>query len=115
MKKGISVDPITILREYITEKKVIKLTDTTLNFGSTKLPLNTKTGILMIFLNQYQAWNPKVSKKEYSLGDLWLFLDSKLNPAKYPGNKYYEDQGNYGLQMVSKSDQGNFLITHLEM
>jgi hypothetical protein len=48
-KKTIIVDPITILREYITEKKAIKLVENTLSFGSTKLPLDTRTGTFPIF------------------------------------------------------------------
>ena len=52
------------------------------------------------------AWNPKVTQKQYSLGDLWLFLDSHLNPSKYPENKYYEDMRKFGLQIVTGYDKG---------
>jgi hypothetical protein len=53
------------------------------------------------------AWNPKITGKQYTLGDLWLFLDSQLNPANYPENKYYELQTKYSLQIVSKVDRGS--------
>lgn len=53
-----------------------------------------------------------MTQKQYSLGDLWLFLDSTLNPDKYPDNKYYEDMRKFGLQIVSGYDKGK--IKHFE-
>jgi len=93
-KKVSSVDPISLLREYISSNKLIKYADEHLYFGSSKLPLNTPT-----------AWNPKDTNKLYNLGDLWLFLDSHLNPDKYPEGKYYEEQRRHGLQIVSNRDK----------
>jgi len=93
-KKVSSVDPISLLREYISSNKLIKYADDHLYFGSSKLPLNTPT-----------AWNPKDTNKLYNLGDLWLFLDSHLNPDKYPEGKYYEEQRRHGLQIVSNRDK----------
>jgi len=43
-KKVSNVDPISLLREYITGNKPIKHSEDTLIFGSTKLPLSTPTG-----------------------------------------------------------------------
>lgn len=46
MKKGI-VDPLSLLREYVSGKKPIKLSGESLVFGNVKLPLKTETGIFM--------------------------------------------------------------------
>lgn len=35
-----------------------------------------------------------------------MFLDSHLNPDKYPEGKYYEEQRRHGLQIVSNRDKG---------
>jgi hypothetical protein len=37
-------------------------------------------------------------------------LDSKLEPEKYPGSKYYEEQGKLDLQIISKPDQGKIRV-----
>ena len=48
-KKVSSVDPLSLLREYISNNKPIKQADENLYFGQTKLPINTPTGFLKGF------------------------------------------------------------------
>ncbi len=44
MKKKSQVEPLTLLREFFSEKKLIKLQDQSLIFKDHKLSLNTPTG-----------------------------------------------------------------------
>ena len=61
-----SVDPLRIMREYILDKKNIKLVDNSkLNFGTISLDLTTKT-----------CWvkSAKMNSDEiirYTVGDIW--------------------------------------------
>ena len=88
------VDPISLLRDAFTSSanKVV-LSDGLLVFSSQlKLPVDTPT-----------AWQPPDNMKRYTLGDLWLFLDSKLtNPAGYY-QRVAEFKGK--LQMISMQHQ----------
>ena len=43
-KKISSVDPLSLLREYVSNNKPIKQADDNLYFGQTKLSINTPTG-----------------------------------------------------------------------
>lgn len=85
------VDPINLLRDAFTSGSKISLVDGLLVFGATlKLPLETPT-----------AWQPPDNSKRYTLGDLWLFLDSKTADAYYPRVAEFRNK----LQMVSMSHQ----------
>jgi parafibromin len=98
MKKGTSIDPINLLRDYAINKKNIKISEKSLYFGDTKIPIKTAT-----------AWNPKESQKQYCIGDLWIFIDSHLNPNKYPDRKYYEEVQSHDLQIISRIDQDEII------
>ena len=43
-KKSSTVDPLTLLRDHIINKKNIKISDQSLSFGTAKLNLHTPTG-----------------------------------------------------------------------
>jgi len=83
------VDPITVLRDAFTSNAKITLSDNMLVFGSQiKLPIDTPT-----------AWQPSDNNKRYSVGDLWLLLDSKKNGM----TNYYQRISEYSgkIQMIS--------------
>lgn len=89
------VDPISLLRETFSGNSKTTLADGVLSFGSQlKLPLDTQT-----------AWQPPDNQKRYTLGDLWLFLDSRQgNPASYY-QRVAEFKGK--LQMISMQHQSS--------
>lgn len=101
-----SVDPLRIMREYIMDKKTIKLVDNSkVNFGTISLDLTTKT-----------CWvkNAKINSDEiirYTVGDIWLFLDMVLLKKESIG-KYFGSVGQFKiknsttpLKMISTNDQ----------
>jgi hypothetical protein len=58
------VDPLELLRTAYTEEKKIKLKDKNLVFEKDiRMPLTQPT-----------AWVSPITKKQYSLGSLWLYL-----------------------------------------
>ena len=90
------VDPISLLRDAYSAGGKVTLSDGLLVFNpQLKLPLDTPT-----------AWQPPDATKRYTVGDLWLFLDSRQDPA----NKYYQraDEFKNKLQMVSVQHQRMF-------
>ena len=101
------VDPINVLRDAFTSNIKIGLTDNTLVFNpQVKLPLDTQT-----------AWQPPDNLKRYTIGDLWLFLDSKRTNFA----DYYSRVGEFKgkIQMVSMQHQsklirGNRRLLHWE-
>lgn len=89
------VDPISLLRDNFTTNTKIGLSDGNLVFGSnTKLLLETPT-----------AWQPSDNLKRYTVGDLWLFLDSRRTDPSV----YYQrvNEFNGKLQMISMQHQSN--------
>ena len=89
------VDPISLLRDAFTSNSKIVLVDFTLVFDSQiKLSLDTPT-----------AWQPPDNNKRYTIGDLWLFMDSKRNAT----TNYYERINEFKgkLQMISMQHQSN--------
>lgn len=59
------VDPLELLRSVYTENKKVRLKDKHLIFEKDiKLPLSQPT-----------AWVSPISKKQYSLGSIWLYLE----------------------------------------
>lgn len=61
------VDPIEILRNSIVNSKKIKQKGKYLEFEKDiKLPLKTPT-----------AWLSPITNKQYSIGAIWLFLETK--------------------------------------
>ena len=71
-RKGKS-DPLEILRDYIIQKKPIKLKS---KGDDHRLIFEGNTTIEFKF-TQETAWR-SAKNKEYNLGTLWLFLDNKL-------------------------------------
>lgn len=59
-------DGLDILRNFISQKKKIKLKDDYLCFDNVRLKLRTET-----------PWLSTQTKTQYDLGDLWLLLDLK--------------------------------------
>lgn len=97
-----SVEPLQLLRDYIKDKKEIKLVDDKLVFGSKQLDVALLT-----------AWHPKTreGKDPYKLGELWLFLKNVLINPTEGTNSYYADVNDIGkklkLGIVSVPHQGS--------
>lgn len=97
-----SVEPLQLLRDYIREKKEIKLVDDKLAFGSKQLDVTLPT-----------AWHPKSreGKEPYKLGELWLFLKNVLIKPTEGTNSYYSDVNDIGkklkLGIISIPHQGS--------
>lgn len=94
-----SVDPLTLLRQYITEKKEIIRKGSNLFFGKSCLKLSTPT-----------AWQPQGYNKRYNLGDLWLFLhhevvDPKGRGAYFSDIRKIKSEGKCPIQIVTPTHQ----------
>ena len=62
------VDPLDLLRAVYTEDKKVRLKDKNLIFDKdVKIPIDQPT-----------AWVSTISKKQYSVGSLWLFMEHHL-------------------------------------
>jgi hypothetical protein len=85
------VDPLELLRAVYTEDKKVRLKDKNLIFDKDiKLPLSQPT-----------AWVSPLSHKQYSLGSLWLFLESHLKRI----NDYILKVTELGVDNVTISDR----------
>lgn len=91
------VDPISLLRDAFVSNSKVTLSDNALVFGSQlKLPLDTPT-----------AWQPQDNLKRYTIGDLWLFLESNRTDL----SNYYQRVGEFKgkIHMVSMQHQSNLI------
>lgn len=85
------VDPLELLRAVYTEQKKARLKDKYLIFEKDiRLPLSQPT-----------AWVSPISKKQYTLGSLWLYIESHLKHITDYINKITE----YGVDNVTISDR----------
>lgn len=85
-----TIDPLLYLRDAITSKKAVTITDRALDFTTLRLPLDTQT-----------AWQRKDKKGFYSLGSLFLSVlmkDSKLS-------EYAKEAGKLNIPMVNVMDK----------
>lgn len=85
------VDPLEQLRSAYVENKRVKLKDKHLLFDKDiRLPLNQPT-----------AWVSPLTKKQYSLGSLWLFMEYHLQHI----TDYLSKIAEYGVDNVTISDR----------
>lgn len=110
MKRVSTVDVLTLLREFKTEKKPIKLKETFLYFSSNKFPLNTETGFSQSHVyfdkindNIIIAWKSKITGKRYDLGSLWLCLEHHEKQSTTA--QYFQDVDRLKLTLVSNVDK----------
>ena len=95
------VDPINVLRETITKKQPIRCVEDYLHFPNKLiLRLDTKT-----------AWQSSDTGEVYSLGDIWLYLDSRQESSD---NKAYfvrltQMKKKYDLKIITASDRGKVI------
>ena len=79
-----TIDPLQLLRDYILNDKEIiyKSEENMLVFGSTKVPVNTKT-----------AWIKKGGDSQYTIGTLWFFVvNRKMQIRDY---MFHADQSGF--------------------
>lgn len=87
-------DPISLLKDYISNEKKIDSVGGKLYFSNLEIPLNHQT-----------AWKPKQSGKQYSIGSLWFFLQNhQLNKGDYA-----RAITKAGVEMVSIPDRQEIL------
>lgn len=85
------VDPLELLRAVYTENKKARLKDKYLVFEKDiRLPLSQAT-----------AWVSPISKKQYTLGSLWLYLEYHLKHI----TDYITKITEYGVDNVTISDR----------
>lgn len=84
-----SYDPLSLLRDYVTNSKKIDCVGGNLYFGNVKINLQHPT-----------AWKPKTSGKQYSIGSLWFFLQNREADIR----TYVKDCTKLGLEIVSRPD-----------
>lgn len=92
MGKKSSINPINLLREYITKGKKIKQREGSLYFDNQKLSMKTET-----------AWLSRKTDKRYDLGSLWLFIFCQ--EQKMTTVQYLQKKNEMKVQMVSSPDQ----------
>lgn len=86
------VDSLEVLRQTYSDKRRAKLKDNYLIFDKDlRLPLNSPT-----------AWVSPITKKQYDLGSLWLYIEYHL---KYIATEYVMKVSELGLQSVTVSDR----------
>jgi hypothetical protein len=87
-------DPISLLKDYVSNSKKIDSVNGKLYFNNLEIPLNHLT-----------AWKPKQSGKQYSIGSLWFFLQNyQLNKGDYA-----RASSKAGVEMVSIPDRSEVL------
>jgi len=85
------VDPLEMLRSAYTDGKRVKVRDKQLIFEKDiRMPLTQST-----------AWLSTLTKKQYTLGSLWLYLEFHLQHITDYLNKISE----YGVDNVTISDR----------
>ena len=85
------VQPLQLLRNSYTQEKKIKLKDKTLVFQKDiRLPVS-----------QLTAWLSPISNKQYTLGSIWLYLQSHLK--RIPD--YLSKVSEYDIEAVIKPDR----------
>ena len=85
------VDPLDLLRAVYSEDKKVRLKDKNLIFDKdVKIPIDQTT-----------AWVSTISKKQYSVGSLWLFMEHHLKKI----NDYISKITEYGVENVTISDR----------
>lgn len=95
------VDPINVLRETIMKKQAIKCKEDCLYFPNKLiLRLGTKT-----------AWQSSDTGEVYSLGDIWLYLDSRLGNSddKAYFTKLAQMKKKHDLKIITASDRGKLI------
>ncbi|OMJ96369.1 hypothetical protein SteCoe_120 [Stentor coeruleus] len=89
-------DPISLLKDYMSNSKKIDSVGGKLYFNNLEIPLTHLT-----------AWKPKQSGKQYSIGSLWFFLqNSGLNKGDYARAA---SKAGAGVEMVSIPDRSEVL------
>jgi hypothetical protein len=84
-------DPLELLRTAYSEGKRVKLKDKNLIFEKdVRIPLSQPT-----------AWVSPLSKKQYTIGSLWLYLEFHMGNVTDYLNKISE----YGVDNVTISDR----------
>ena len=85
------VDPLDLLRAAYSENKRVKVKDKQLILEKD----------IRVPLTQPTAWVSPDSKKQYSIGSLWLFLESRLGHI----TDYMVKISEYGVDNVIVSDR----------
>lgn len=85
------VDPLELLRSAFTENKKVRVKDKQLIFEKD----------IRVSMSQPTAWISPMSKKQYTIGSLWLFLDYNAGHI----NDYMNKISEYGVDNVTISDR----------
>ncbi len=90
-KYSARVDPLDLLRAAYTEGKHVRLKDKQLIFEKD----------VRVALGQPTAWVSPLTKKQYSVGSLWLYLEFRMGHV----TNYLEKISEYGVDNVTISDR----------
>ena len=90
------VDPLELLRSFVTQKKKIKYKEGSLYFDNVKLKVTTET-----------PWLSPITSKQYDLGSLWLLLD--CDQKGQDSVQYIERTSQLGVEIVNTADKGEIL------